>query len=140
MFFFSIFLCFRLHILGHPHVGSHDAAFSDGDSAQDGGVGIYDDVVFQDRVARDSLDRIAVLIQWETLGSEGDTLVELHVVADDAGGTDNHTRAMVDGEVVADGSLRIDIDTRLRVCQFRHHSWNEGHAELVQNMSDTVVG
>ena len=140
MFFFSIFLCFRLHVLGHPYVGAHDAAFSDGDSAQDGGVGIYDDIVFQDRVARDSLDRIAVLIQRETLGSECHTLVELHVVADDAGGTDNHTRAMVDGEVVADGSLRIDIDTRLRVCQLRHHSWDEWHAELVQNMSDTIVG
>lgn len=47
---------------------------------------------------------------------------------------------MVDGEVVSDGSLRIDIDTCLRVCQLRHHSGDEGHAELVQNMSDTVVG
>ena len=113
MFFFSIFLCFRLHILGHPYVGTNDAAFADGDSAQDGGVGIHDDIVFQDRVARDSLDRVAVLIEWKTLGSEGYTLLEFHVVADDAGGSDYHTRSMVDGEVVTDGSLWIDIDTSL---------------------------
>lgn len=107
MFFFFIFLCFRFHILGNPYVGSHYAAFSDGDATEDGGIGVDDDIIFEDRVARDSLDRIAVLIERETLGSEGYTLVEFHIVADDAGSSNYHTRTVVDGEVLADGSLRV---------------------------------
>lgn len=107
MFFFFIFLCFRFHILGNPYVGSHYAAFSDGDATEDGGIGVDDDIIFEDRVARDSLDRVAVLIEWETLGSEGYTLVEFHIVADDAGSSNHHTRTVVDGEVLADGSLRV---------------------------------
>ena len=113
MFFFFIFLCFWLHILGYPYVSSHYAAFSDGDATEDCSIGIDDNIVFQDWVTRDSLDRVAVLIEWKTLGSEGYTLLEFHVVADDAGGSDYHTRSMVDGEVVTDGSLWIDIDTGL---------------------------
>ena len=79
MFFFSIFLCFGLHILGYPYVCSYYAALSDGDATEDCSIGIDDDIVFQDRVTRDSLDRVAVLIEWKTLGSEGYTLVEFHI-------------------------------------------------------------
>ena len=113
MFLFLVFLGSRLHVLGNPDVGSHHASLSDGDASENGGVGIDDDIVFEDRVARNALDRVAVLVEWEALGTEGDTLVELHVVADDAGGSDDHTRAMVDGEVFADGGLRVDVDTGL---------------------------
>ncbi len=83
-------MVFRLHILCNPDIGSHHAALADGDAAQDGGVGIDDDVVLQDRVARDSLDRVAVLVQWETLGPQRYALIEFHIVADDAGGADDH--------------------------------------------------
>ena len=140
MFFFFIFLCFGFHILGNPYVGSHYAAFSDGDATEDGGIGVDDDIIFEDRVARDSLDRIAVLIERETLGSEGYTLVEFHIVADDAGSSNHHTRTVVDGEVLADGSLRVNINTGFRMRQLSHHSRNERHSQFVQYMGDAVVG
>ena len=83
---------------------------SDGDASQYGGVGVYDDVILQYRMARNALDGLAVFVQRETLGTEGDTLIQLHVVTDDARLADNHTRAVVDGEETTDFGSRMDVD------------------------------
>ena len=50
------------HVVHDPRVGTHDTTFADGHAAQHGGVGIDDHVVLDDWMARDALDRIAVLM------------------------------------------------------------------------------
>ena len=49
------------------------------------------------------------------------------MVADDAGGPDNHTRAMVDGEVAAYGGGRVDVDARLAMGHLGDDAWDEGY-------------
>ena len=58
------------------------------------------------------VEHVAVSIVLETLGTQRDTLVECDVVADDTGLTDNNTRAMVDGKILANSGSRMDINTR----------------------------
>ena len=84
----------------------------DGDSSENGRVGVDDDTVLEDGVARYALDGVSVLVEWKTLRSEGHSLIELHVIAYDAGGPDDDTCAMVDGEVVPDLGSRVDVDAR----------------------------
>lgn len=91
-------------------------------------------------MAGNALDGVAVVVERETLGSQGDSLVELHVVADDAGGPDDYARAVVDGEMVADGSRRMDVDASLGMGHLGNDSWNQGHAELYQFVGYAVVG
>lgn len=110
-----------------------------GDAAEDGAVAVYDDVVFEDRVAVDALDGVALLVKGEALGTEGDALVELHVVAEDAGGTDYHACAVVDGEVAADGGGGMYVDTSLAVGHLGDDAGDEGYAQQVQLVGHAVV-
>ena len=97
-----------------------------GDATEDGAIAIYDDVVLEDGMSVDTLDGVALCIEREALGPEGDTLVELHVLADDAGGTYHHPRAMIDGEVVAYGGGWMYVDTCLAMCHLGDDTWDEG--------------
>jgi len=62
------------YIVGEPDVASYCGMVPDGDAAEDGGIGIYGDMVFDDGVAGLIYD-IALLVILEVLSSEGDTLV-----------------------------------------------------------------
>ena len=67
-------------------------------------------------------------------------MIELHSVADDTGGSDDHARSVVDGEVVADGGCRMDVYARLAVCHLGDDAWNERHPQRQQLVGDAVVG
>lgn len=95
----------------HPDVTADGGTFADGDTSQDGGVGIDNHIVFQYRVAGNSFDRIPLLVAGEALGSQGDSLIQFHVVTDDAGRSDDYTCAVVNSKVVSDLGTRMDVDT-----------------------------
>ena len=117
------------YIFGHPYVAANDSIVPDGDAAEDGAVAVYDDIVLEDGVAVDALDGVALCIQWETLGPESNTLVEFHVIAYDAGGSDDHSCAMVDGEMAADGSGRMYVDACLAMGHLGDDTWDKGYTQ-----------
>ena len=79
-------------------------------------------------MAVDTLDRIALRIERETLGPESNTLVKLYMVANDARGSYHHACAMVNGEIVAYGSGRMYIDARLAMCHLGDDARDKRHA------------
>ena len=87
-----------------------------------------------------ALDGVAVVVERETLGSERNTLIQFHVVADDACGAYHHTRSVVNGEVVADGGGWMNVDARLRVGHLCDYSRNEWHSQFHQFVCYAVVG
>ena len=108
-----VFLCARLHVTGDPYVGANNTAVADVDSSENCRIGIDDDIVADDRVTWNTLYWLAVLVERETLCSECYTLIELDVLADDAGSSDNHTRSVVDGEMASYCCGRVDVDASL---------------------------
>ena len=112
---------------------------ADGDAAEDRGIRIDGNVVLDDRVTWD-VEHIALLVILETLGTKGDTLIESDVIANDRGLTDDDTRAVVDGEILADLSTWMDVDTCLGVGQLGDDTRDDGHLQLMQSMGDAVVG
>ena len=127
------------NVFGDPHVAADDSIVPDGDATEDGAVAIYDDIVLEDGMAVDALDGVALCVEREALGAEGDALVELHVVAEDAGGADDNACAMVDGEVAADGGGRVYVDSRLAMGHLGDDARDEGYAQEVQLMGYAVV-
>ena len=90
---------------------------TDGDTTEDGGVGIDGDVVLQDRVTR-NVHRTTFGIVLEVLRTERHTLVQHHMRTDDSGLADDHTRTMIDAEMVAYLCRRVNIDTRSAMREF----------------------
>ena len=85
------------------------------------------------------IQHIPLLVVLKALRAQGHALVQRHVVADDRRLSDHHTRAVVDGEVLANLCPRVDVDTRLRVRQFGDDPRYHGHLQLVQLMGHAVV-
>ena len=90
-------------------------------------------------MAGNTLDGLAVFVQREALGTEGHTLVQLHVVADDAGLADYHTRTVVDGKITTYFRSWMDIDSRFTVRHLGDDAGNEGNTQLEQLVCDAVV-
>ena len=97
------------YVFGHPEVAADCGAVADGDASEDGGVRVDYDVVFKDGVTRDVLDGMAVGVEGETLGTQGDALVKFDIIAYNARGADDDTRAVVYGEVMAYLRRRVDV-------------------------------
>ena len=127
------------HIFGDPNVAADNGIVAYGDAAEDGAVAIYDDVVFENGVAIDAFDGASLLVEGEALGTEGDALVELHVVAQDAGGTDDDTRTVVNGEVTTDGGGGVYVDTGLAMGHLGDNARNEGYAQQMQFVGHAVI-
>ena len=109
------------------------------DVAQYGGVGVDDHMVAYLRVAVDALDGVARLVEREAFRAERNALVQFHVVADDRRLADDHPRAVVDGEVVADGGTRVYVDARLRMRHFGDDARDKRHLQPQQGVGDAVV-
>ena len=120
-------LCASFHVVGNPYVGADDGFFANRDAPEDGGVGVNDDAVFEDGVARNVLDGVAGFVERKTLCAQGDSLVELDVCANDARGTDDYARAVVDGEVGTDLGCGVNVDARFAMGHFCDDARNEGH-------------
>ena len=82
IYYLILFFCFGLydscsgrHVLRYPDVTSYSCIVPDSDSSQNSGVGINNNIVLQNRVAGNPLDRLSVSIQRETFGPQSNTLV-----------------------------------------------------------------
>lgn len=107
----------------HPNTGTDDTVVADGGfSAENRSVRIDHHVVFDGGVAFGTTDQFAVAIGCKTERTERDALVDLHVIADIACFPDNDTSTMIDEEMLTDSSSGMDIDSRLFVGPFAHHS------------------
>ena len=104
-----------------PNVTTDGRVVANGNASQHRGIRVYGHVVLDDRVTG-HVEHIALLIVLEALGTKGNTLIEGHVVADDTGLTNHHTRTVVNREIFADPGTRVDVDTRLRVGLFSENS------------------
>ena len=96
---------------------ANDGIVTNGDTTEDGGVGIDGDVVFQDRVTR-NVHRTTFGIVLEVLRTERHTLVQHYVRTDDSGLADDDSRTMIDAEMVAYLCRRVNIDTRSAMREF----------------------
>ena len=53
-------------------------------------------------MAWNTLDGVSLFVARETLGTQCNTLVQFHVITDDAGRTDYDTRTVVNGKMMSD--------------------------------------
>ena len=70
--------------------------------------------------------------------AQGDTLVELHMIADHGGLTNDDARAMVDEEVFTYRSAGMDVDAGYAVGMLCHHSGQHRNAQGVEHMGQAV--
>ena len=124
----------------YPAVGTDDDIVADLDTSQYRGVAVDDDVVADNRMTGNPLDRISVLVQLERQRAQRNTLIQFHVVTDNTGGSDDHTRSMIDGEVFADGCRRVNVNACLGMRQFGQHTRNQGYSQQMQLVGQPVVG
>ena len=108
-------LAVRSHILGYPLVGTYDGAVADGYPAQNGGIAIDYHVVADDGVTGDALDGVAILVEREGEGTKGYSLVEFDTIAYDTGGAYYYASAVVNSEITAYLSGRMNVDACLGV-------------------------
>ena len=90
-------------------------------------------------MARDALGQGAVGVLGEGERAQGHALVEAAAVADDAGLADDHARAVVDEEIVADGGPGMDVDARARVGHLGDDARDQRHLEAVELVGDAVM-
>lgn len=96
-------------------------------------------MVFEDRMSS-LADYLAVIIEFEAFRTEGDTLVESDMLADDAGFADDKAGAVVDAEVVSDLRAGMDVDSGGRMSQFGDDAGQERDARLEQCVREAVMG
>ena len=129
----------RRYRVREPNVTSNGGVMADSDTTKYGGVGVDSDIVLDNRVTRD-IEHVSLFVVLETLGTEGNTLIEGDVIADDGGFANDNARAVIDGEVLADLRTRMDVDARLGVSQLCDDARNDRYLQLMQAMSDAIVG
>src|SRR5690606_26472269 len=71
--------------------------------------------------------------------TEGDPLIELHVVAQDAGLADDHAGTVVDAEPAADDGTGMYVDAGKPVCRHRDQPRQQPGAVPVQYVRDAVA-
>src|SRR5208282_2987621 len=81
-------------------------------AAQHGGVCVDDDMIFDRGMTLGAAHEVAVGIRGKAQGTERHALVELDPLADLGRLPDDHARAVIDEEVLADRGPRMDVDAR----------------------------
>src|ERR1019366_227479 len=123
------------HGVGQPDVAADYAVVADARLApQNGGVGIYSDMVLQLRVPFvfvPAPQQTLLILGQRVEGAQGYAVVERHLVPDDGGLTDHHAGTMIDEKRLADGRARMDVNARAAVRDLGHHARNERHIEKV---------
>ena len=95
------------HAVVNPHVAANHRIVADGDAPQNRCVGVDYHVVLNDGVAG-QVEQLALGVVLEIFCSQRHSLIKRHMVAYDTGGTDDYTRAMVDGKIFAYLCGRMD--------------------------------
>ena len=110
-------------------------------AAQDRGIGVDDDVVFDRGVALGVADDLAGLSSRGKLsGAQGDALVELDSVADLGRLADDDAGAVIDEESPADRGAGVDVDAGLAVRVFGHHPGDQRHAQAIELVGQAIDG
>ena len=118
------------NIVGQPEVASYDAVVTDPDPAENRCVGIYSDIVLENGMAG-FIHRMSGTVIAEIARTQSNSLLEHAMPAYDAGRPDDHTGAVVDGEVLSDDRSGMDVDSRLAVGHLRKHSRYAGNAKFI---------
>ena len=106
---------------------------------EDRGPGVYHDVVLDDRVAVDPLDRGPVLVEREALRAERHALIDADTIADARRLADDDAGAVIDEEPLADRRAGVDVDAGEGVGVLRDDARDERDAEHVQLVGDALV-
>lgn len=117
----------RLGTFRNPDITSDYRALSYRDTSQYSSVAIYYYVILKDWVSRYALDWVTIFVQWETLCTERHSLIQLDVIAYDAGCSYHDTSAMVDSKMMTYLCPWVDIYARFRMCHLCQYSWNQRH-------------
>ena len=100
----------RRHGLGDKCVCTNDTVMADQRIAtQNGGIGIDGHPVFNGRM---SLVSPQTLPATGRKASQGDALIDLHIISDYGSLANDNTGTMVDKEMIADGGAGMDVNTR----------------------------
>ena len=100
----------RRHRLGDKRVCTNDTVMADQRiAAQNGGIGIDGHPVFNGRM---SLVSPQTLPATGRKASQGDALIYFYIISNDGCLPDDDAGAMVDKEMIADGSTGMDVNTR----------------------------
>src|SRR5262249_17367343 len=109
----------RWNGLDQPDVAPDDGVRADdGVALEDGGTRIDGHVVLDRGVALGAAHQRRIALQAER--AEGHALIDLDVIADAGGLTDDDAGAVVDEEGLADGRAGVDVDARYRVRVLGH--------------------
>ena len=106
-------------------------AVADVDRAQNGSVRPDHDVIPNRRVA---------LSGTQTRASEGNALVQRHVVADLGRRADQDAHAVIDEEPAPDGGRRVDLDTGRKAHDVRKKTRQQRNAHAIEKVDDAVRG
>jgi hypothetical protein len=127
------------HAAREPDVAADGRSLPDGDPAKNGGTGIDDDLVLDDRMARQPLLQVAFPVSGETFRTQGYALVHAHPLTDDRSFTDDDARAVVDEEACAYVRARMDVDAGLAVGFLGDDPGGQRGAQPVQGVGDPMV-
>ena len=131
----------RLDAAGEPDAGAdHRVVAHDRPAAENRGVGVDDDAVFERRMPLLPANQLALSVGREAEGAEGHALVELHVLADVARLADDDAGAVIDEEIAADRGAGVNVDAGAAMSPLAHHAGNERDADLVQQVSEAIDG
>ncbi len=109
-----------------------------GAAAQDRGVGVDHDAIFDGRMTLLTADQVTVGVRWKAERAERHALVQLHVLADVTGFADYHARAVIDEKVFANPGTGMNVDAGLFVSPLGHHPRDERHIKRGQFVRDAV--
>ena len=81
-------------------------------------------------MARNAFDWLALFVEREALSTQCYSLIDLDMTANDAGGADYYPCTVVDGEIIANLSGRMDVDARFAMRHLGDDAWNQRHPQL----------
>ena len=85
------------------------------------------------------LNRISEFVRWKALGAKGYSLVHLDIVANDGRFANHHSRSMVNGKVLPNGSPGVNVYAGLGMSHLGNDTGYQGYAEFQQGMSNPVI-
>ena len=117
-------------------IARDNAVFSNnGGAAENGGIGIDDDAVFEGGVA---------FLVGHMFGhrqrAQRYALVEFDVVADVRGSANNNAGTVVNEKAVADASGGVNVNACFPVGKLRQHTRHQGHVVQVEGVGEPIEG
>ena len=124
----------RRHGLRYPRIAAYRAPLpDDGGSPQNGGVGINRHIIFYSRVPL-FVHKLFLYAQR----AERYALINLHIIADDAGFPHDNARSVVNEKAFPNFRAGIDVYARAAVRVFGHHAGDDGHPAFKEEMRHAV--